>query len=86
MKRLYILIGGFLLQAQPQPVNRTTFMIDIAATDEEIIIDGEPNETVWENTTTAKDFFRITPVDTGLATTKTEVQLEIGRASCRERV
>jgi len=64
-----------LLQAQPQPVNRTIFMIDIAATDEEIIIDGERNETVWENTTTAKDFFRITPIDTGLATTRTEVQL-----------
>jgi len=64
-----------LLQAQPQPVNRAIFMIDIAATDEEIIIDGERNETVWENTTTAKDFFRITPIDTGLATTRTEVQL-----------
>ena len=64
-----------MLQAQPQPVNRTIFMIDIAATDEEIIIDGERNETVWENTTTAKDFFRITPIDTGLATTRTEVQL-----------
>ena len=75
MKRLYILIGFSLLQAQPQPVNRTIFMIDIAATDEEIIIDGERNETVWENTTTAKDFFRITPIDTGLATTRTEVQL-----------
>ena len=75
MKRLYILIGFSLLQAQSQPVNRTTFMIDIAATDEEIIIDGERNETVWENTTTAKDFFRITPIDTGLATTRTEVQL-----------
>ena len=75
MKRLYILIGFSLLQAQSQPVNRTTFMIDIAATDEEIIIDGERNETIWENTTTAKDFFRITPIDTGLATTRTEVQL-----------
>jgi len=75
MKRLYILIGFSLLQAQSEPVNRANFRIGIAATDEEIIIDGERNETVWKNAATAKDFFRITPIDTGLATTRTEVQL-----------
>ncbi len=75
MKRFYILIGFSLLQAQSEPVNRTTFMIDIAATDEEIVIDGKRNETVWKTAAIAKDFFRVTPIDTGLATTKTEVQL-----------
>ena len=75
MKRLYILIGFSLLQAQSEPVNRATFRIDIAATDEEVVIDGELSETVWENAATAKNFFRITPIDTGLATTKTEVKL-----------
>ena len=75
MKRLYILIGFSLLQAQSEPVNRATFRIGIAATDEEIVIDGERNEAVWENAATAKDFFRITPIDTGLATARTEVQL-----------
>ena len=64
-----------MLQAQPQPVNRTIFMIDITATDEEIVIDGELTETVWKNAATAKDFFRITPIDTGLATARTEVKL-----------
>ena len=63
------------MQAQSEPVNRATFRIDIAATDEEIVIDGERNETVWKNAATAKDFFRITPIDTGLAITRTEVQL-----------
>ena len=72
MKRLYILIGFSFLHAQSEPVNRATFLIDIAATDEEIVIDGERNETVWKNAATAKDFFRITPIDTGLATTRTE--------------
>ena len=75
MKRLYILIGFSLLQAQSEPVNRATFRIDIAATDEEVVIDGELSETVWENAATAKNFFRVTPIDTGLATTKTEVKL-----------
>ena len=75
MKRLYILIGLSLLQAQSEPINRANFRIDIAATNEEIVIDGERNETVWKNAATAKDFFRITPIDTGLATARTEVQL-----------
>ena len=75
MKRLYILIGFSLLQAQSEPVNRATFRIDITATDEEIVIDGERNETIWKTAAIAKDFFRVTPIDTGLATTKTEVQL-----------
>ena len=46
MKRFYILIGFSLLQAQSEPVNRATFRIDIAATDEEIVINGELTETV----------------------------------------
>ena len=41
MKRLYILIGLSLLQAQAEPINRANFRIDIAATNEEIVIDGE---------------------------------------------
>ncbi len=75
MKRLYILIGFSLLQAQSGPVNRADFQIDIIATNEEIVIDGEHNEVVWKTAATAKDFFRITPIDTGLGTAKTEVQL-----------
>ena len=47
MKKFYILIGFSLLQAQSGPVNRATFQIDITATDEEIVIDGELTETVW---------------------------------------
>ena len=43
MKRLYILIGLSLLQAQSEPINRANFRIDIAATNEEIVIDGERN-------------------------------------------
>ena len=75
MKRFYILIGFSLLQAQSEPVNRATFRIDISATDEEIVIDGKLTETIWKNAATAKDFFRITPIDTGLATARTEVKL-----------
>ena len=48
MKRLYILVGLSLLQAQSEPINRANFRIDIAATNEEIVIDGELTETVWK--------------------------------------
>ena len=75
MNRLYILIAFSLLQAQSEPVNRAAFRIDIAATNEGVIIDGELTETVWKNAATAKDFFRITPIDTGLASARTEVKL-----------
>jgi len=41
----------------------------------EIKIDGELNETDWQNAAIAKDFFQSFPADTSFAETKTEVRL-----------
>ena len=76
-KRLSVIIFIFHLaiKAQNTPVNRNDFQIEISPTNERIIIDGEKNEEIWKTSQTIKDFFRITPVDTGYASAKTEVQL-----------
>ena len=76
-KRLSVIIFIFHLaiKAQNAPVNRNDFQIEISPTNERIIIDGEKNEEIWKTSPTIKDFFRITPVDTGYASAKTEVQL-----------
>ena len=76
-KRLPFLFFIFhlLIKAQNDPVNRNNFQIEISPTNEEIIIDGEKKEEIWKNSPIIKDFFRITPVDTGLASAFTEVQL-----------
>ena len=76
-KRLPFLFFIFhlLIKAQNDPVNRNNFQIEISPTNEEIIIDGEKKEEIWKSSPIIKDFFRITPVDTGLASAFTEVQL-----------
>ena len=76
-KRLPFLFFIFhlLIKAQNGPVNRNNFQIEISPTNEEIIIDGEKKEEIWKSSPIIKDFFRITPVDTGLASAFTEVQL-----------
>ena len=76
-KRLPFLFFIFhlLIKAQNEPVNRNNFQIEISPTNEEIIIDGEKKEEIWKSSPIIKDFFRITPVDTGLASAYTEVQL-----------
>ena len=52
-EKIVYINGLSLLQAQSEPINRTNFRIDIAATNEEIVIDGERSETVWKNAATA---------------------------------
>jgi hypothetical protein len=76
-KRRFLLffVFHFLIKAQSDPVNRKNFQIEISPTNEEIIIDGDKNEEVWKTCPVIKDFFRITPVDTGYASAQTEVQL-----------
>jgi len=77
LKRRFILffVFPFFIQSQTDPVNRKNFLIEISPTNEEIIIDGNNSEAIWGTSPIIKDFFRITPVDTGRATAKTEVQL-----------
>ena len=76
-KKLILLFFIFplLLRAQSNPVNRKNFQIEISPTNEEIIIDGEKKEEIWKTSPITKNFFRITPIDTGFASAQTEVQL-----------
>ncbi len=76
-KRRFILffVFPFFIQSQTDPVNRKNFLINISPTNEEILIDGNNTEAIWKTSPIINDFFRITPVDTGRATAKTEVQL-----------
>tara|TARA_B100000686_G_scaffold92435_1_gene98922 strand:+ start:6687 stop:8837 length:2151 start_codon:yes stop_codon:yes gene_type:complete len=76
-KRRFILffVFPFFIQSQTDPVNRKNFLINISPTNEEILIDGNNTESIWKTSPIINDFFRITPVDTGRATAKTEVQL-----------
>jgi len=77
LKRRFILffVFPFFIQSQTDPINRKNFLIEISPTNEEIIIDGNNSEAIWGTSPIIKDFFRITPVDTGRASAKTEVQL-----------
>jgi hypothetical protein len=76
-EKWYILLFFFhiFIQAQSDPVNRKNFQIEISPTNEEIIIDGNNSEKIWKTSPIIKNFFRITPIDTGFASAQTEVQL-----------
>lgn len=71
---LFVFLQIFI-QAQDELVNRKKFQVEISPTNEEIIIDGKNSEKVWKTSPVIKDFFRITPIDTGFATAQTKVQL-----------
>ncbi|MCD6597417.1 MAG: carbohydrate binding family 9 domain-containing protein [Bacteroidales bacterium] len=55
--------------------NREAYILPIKKTQGQIRIDGVKDEPGWKFAFVAKDFRRITPIDTGFATTKTEVSL-----------
>ncbi len=55
--------------------NRETYTLPVKKTMNQIRIDGMRDEPDWQLAFVAKDFRRITPIDTGFATTKTEVSL-----------
>ena len=71
---LFVFLQIFI-QAQDELVNRKKFQVEISPTNEEIIVDGKNSEKVWKTSPVIKDFFRITPIDTGFATAQTKVQL-----------
>lgn len=49
--------------------------LEIFKTSEEIVVDGWPDEKVWQNAQIATDFVLTFPVDTGHAENQTEVQM-----------
>jgi hypothetical protein len=56
-------------------VNTDDYRLPIKKTTEKITIDGVLDEMTWKNTAVAKDFFMITPVDTGKATQFSEARV-----------
>ncbi|MGE5419933.1 MAG: DUF5916 domain-containing protein [Chloroflexota bacterium] len=60
---------------QTRGVNRDNYRLNISKTGEAITIDGVLDEPVWANADVAKDFRRVLPIDTGLATAHTEVKM-----------
>jgi hypothetical protein len=70
---LYILIYiPIILIGQ---VNTDDYRLSIQKTNEKIKIDGVLEEAAWKNAAVAKDFFMITPVDTGKATQFSEARV-----------
>jgi hypothetical protein len=55
--------------------NAEEFILHIKKATDPIIIDGVLNEQSWKDADVARDFFRITPMDTGYAETRTEVMV-----------
>ncbi len=70
-----ILFCNVLLSGQTSGINRNNYRINISKTDEVITIDGIMDEPVWANAGIVKDFRRVLPIDTGLATAATEVRM-----------
>ncbi|MGA1030639.1 MAG: DUF5916 domain-containing protein [Flavobacteriaceae bacterium] len=56
-------------------INAEQYRLPIKKTTEKIKIDGILDETTWQETAVAKDFFMITPVDTGKATQFSEARV-----------
>lgn len=56
-------------------VNTDDYRLSIQKTNEKIKIDGVLEEAAWKNASVAKDFFMITPVDTGKATQFSEARV-----------
>ena len=55
--------------------NAEKFRLEIKRAVDPIVVDGILDERSWELADVADDFFRITPMDTGYAETKTEVRM-----------
>lgn len=59
----------------PAQINAEKYRLSIEKTTEQIKIDGVLDEITWANAEVAKDFFMITPIDTGKATQFSEARL-----------
>jgi len=76
MVRLFTLIL-LLLVIKPafSQSNAEDYLLHIKRATDKIVIDGVLDEDSWTTADVAKDFHRITPMDTGYAETRTEVRL-----------
>ena len=75
--RSFALVVSILLTANytSAQINFEDFQIEIKKTNEPIVIDGILNENTWKEASVGKDFFMITPIDTGKATQFSEARV-----------
>ena len=70
-----ILVISFLITIPLCAQNSEDFVLKIKKSSDPITVDGVLDEQSWTNADIAKDFFRVLPMDTGYAETKTEVMM-----------
>jgi len=69
-----VFVGSSInLQGQDFGENRSRFQLRADRTVDQIEIDGVLDEQTWAKADIAKDFFRVLPIDSGQATSQTEV-------------
>lgn len=75
--RSFALVVCILLTANytTAQINFEDFQIEIKKTNEPILIDGILDENTWKEASVGKDFFMITPIDTGKATQFSEARV-----------
>ena len=71
---LLLFLGGLLAPLNAQ-VNAKDYRLAIEKINEKIVIDGVLDEPAWNRAQVAKDFFMITPVDTGRARQHSEARV-----------
>jgi hypothetical protein len=64
-----------MLPATFAQANRANFRIHAHKIEAPLLIDGFADEPAWQKAEVAKDFFQITPMDTGFARAQTEVRV-----------
>ena len=69
-----LLIGAVNTFGQAE-VNRANYVYHIKKAVQPIVVDGSLDEPDWQNAQVAKDFYRVLPIDTGYASTPTEVMV-----------
>ncbi|MFN8258116.1 MAG: DUF5916 domain-containing protein [Bacteroidales bacterium] len=80
MKHIFLLLSFYSilylsLNAQPRAINRSKFRIHINHVNEAIKIDGVLDEAIWQTAEKAEKFYRVLPIDTGMASAPTEVMM-----------
>ncbi|MCB0569906.1 MAG: carbohydrate binding family 9 domain-containing protein [Phaeodactylibacter sp.] len=75
---LVFLSGPLLLSAQqgqaPRTPNRASYVLPVRKAQETVRLDGQLDEPDWQGAAVAADFWRVLPIDTGYAESRTEVR------------
>ncbi|MGA0986989.1 MAG: hypothetical protein ACO3RO_02200 [Flavobacteriaceae bacterium] len=72
---IFIVISSLISSSLTAQVNAKDYRLAIEKISEKIVIDGVLDEPAWNRAQVAKDFFMITPVDTGKARQHSEARV-----------